>query len=158
MHNNFEEPIVKELHHIVKDYVGIMNKQIQQKTGLDRHGYLLLLIAENVVVPTQKELAKFMDLDKVTINRMVDHLIQTGFITKEKDGTDKRIQILKPTEKGTLAAPEIRSIIRNLNEVAIKDIPVEQLESFFQTLLTIKSNYKDMPKIPLVYAFSKFNQ
>lgn len=58
----------------------------------------------------QQELSAKLQVDKATITRAITKLCAQGYVTREKDVTDKRAYKLFVTPKARDTAPEIRKI------------------------------------------------
>ena len=79
----------------------------------EQYGIMKLLDEGNIV--NVSEIANLTDKDKSTITRMVNAIEKKGFITKETDKTDKRVQRIKLTKLG-------QSTVENVSEVISKNI------------------------------------
>ncbi len=140
-----EEPFVKELHFISKDYFGAVSHMMAH-TDLDRNYFTLLCICKSPQGLTQKELGEIIEVDKVTMSRKIDHLVGLGYITRESNPDDRRTILLKPTPKAISLAVEISAAYRSLNEQAFREISTAERQAFLATAQKLRHNMAHLPR------------
>lgn len=140
-----DDPFVKVLHFLSKDYFGAVS-HLMAETDLDRNYYTLLVICRNESGLTQKELSSMLEVDKVTMSRKIDHLVNLGYITREAHVDDRRTILLKATPKASPLAKAISDAYAHLNAQAFEGLSNREREAFMATAEILRNNMKQLPQ------------
>lgn len=89
---------------------------------------------------SQEELARDICLSKSAVARALSDLEKKGYVTRTRGETDKRAQLVFPTEKMTAALPHVRSLTKEWNETITKGISQKDLAVFEETLAKMEQN------------------
>lgn len=91
----------------------------------------------------QSALADAMDVEPITLARLVDKLEQLGLVERRPDPKDRRARLLylRPAAQPLIA--EMRELGAATREEAMKGLPSEQRDLLMQMLLVIKANLTD---------------
>jgi MarR family transcriptional regulator, transcriptional regulator for hemolysin len=135
------KPLGKLLSGIGRTLLNELNIKLKD-LDIERNFYSLILIEEGDGKITQQDLADLLDSDKVSVVRIVDYLSDKGYVKRVKDLSDKRKFRLTLTYKAEKELPLIREAISDLTRVALKGLPDEKIEEFYDTLYNIKKNLK----------------
>jgi len=103
-----------------------------------------MLAAENDHGVNISDISKKLAVTSPTVTQMVKHLIQEGFVERAADSRDKRISLLRLTEKGELVAQKaferfkstFYGLIETLGEKQSKELIVllNQVYQYFHQL------------------------
>lgn len=74
----------------------------------------------------QTELATFLQVQPITLSRMITALIKDGLIERRDDAEDKRVKRLWLTEKAEPYLIKIRDIRHEIREIAYKGLSQEE--------------------------------
>jgi DNA-binding MarR family transcriptional regulator len=93
---------------------------------------------------TVNELSEKLDLDKSTVSRIIESLVQSNFVSRENPKDNRRIAMIALTRKGKLVCDQINDlndqyVEKILNAVPGKDLPVF-LRSFEKIINTMSKN------------------
>ena len=91
---------------------------------------------------TRTKLAKLCDIDKAQVSRIVSELCSKGYITEPDSENINYRKRLKLTPLGKDTAEQINKIILEIHSFVSKDIPEQELVSFYETLDLICSKLK----------------
>ncbi|WP_295648005.1 MarR family winged helix-turn-helix transcriptional regulator [uncultured Mucilaginibacter sp.] len=138
-----EEPLARRLLQVVKIYFGVFLKRVEY-LEINRHHYMLLLIAEHDGKLTQKMLAEITGKDKSSMVSIIDTLTDKGYVYREINPDDRRQQLLKITDKAKVDMPAIKEAYKQLNAKATEGIDREKLEVFEEVLFKISNNLKPL--------------
>ncbi|MBA3901207.1 MAG: MarR family transcriptional regulator [Bacteroidetes bacterium] len=130
-------------HLISKKYIGAFTYKLSH-LDLERHFYILTLIDGEQEV-TQKGLGAFLDIDKVSMSRIIDYLVQMKYVVRQPKSCDRRAFSLKLTQKAQDIIPEIKQTIEELNKAAFNGISDEEAAYFYKVSEKITSNLIQMP-------------
>ncbi len=150
-------PLVRSLHLITKDFFGALTRMLIH-LDIDRYFYCLLKIVRHQKGITQKDLVQLMDVDKVTMSRMIDYLVQKDYVFREAFKDDRRTIMLYPTPKACSESIEIRAAIETLEDQAFSGISKEMKDQILSALVTIQSNMSQLPKELVKFNYSKINK
>ena len=94
---------------------------------------------------SQKSLEKALLKDKATVNSLLSYLINNGFVSKSKDGKDKRSFIVSLSQKGREIQRETIPLAMKNIGMATQDITKEDLETTLRVLTQIITNLTKDP-------------
>ena len=122
----------------------------QFNTDLSSHGLTIAqwtLLAElwSEDKRSQKSLGKALLKDKATVNSLLSYLIKNGFVSKSRDGKDKRSFIVSLTPKGKEMQMETIPLAMKNITMATQLITKEDLETTVKVLTQIIINLTKDP-------------
>lgn len=140
---------------LTKQYIGYLAKRLED-TPIERYYYPLYLIGKNSGMISQQQLADMLLIDKVSLVRVLDVLAEEGYVERKVNPYDRRQHLLYITSEGE---PWVNEIEQGLSETddfflsflpeahrllfkdllqqlitATKDLPVEQVELFYNRI------------------------
>lgn len=92
----------------------------------------------------QVDIAKHMDVGKVTIGGLVDRLRAAGFVEQRLDPNDRRARRIFITDKGFDVIEKMQKEGAKLNRGILKGVSKENLRITEETLAIVKSNIRQM--------------
>lgn len=111
--------------------LGITRAQWSALSALSRH---------EVEGTIQSELAREMEVGKVTIGGLIDRLEASGIVTRRPDQLDRRIKRVFITQKGYDVIGQMQKIGVELNAVIMDGISLEHIRIAENTLHKMKQN------------------
>jgi DNA-binding MarR family transcriptional regulator len=122
----------------------IMNRILDQSLVMKRSAYMQTLVSsQNDALPraplemlatishyqpiSSKELARQLYLTPGAVSQSVDALSSDGYIRREADRQDRRIQYLSLSKKGEKVLASIERRRRDIMEQAMQDLSLEEL-------------------------------
>lgn len=79
---------------------GVMHASHQFDSGLDKAGYITLVVLDRCGTVRQTDLACKLALDLSTVSRQIKHLEGLGFITRSEDSDDRRASVVRVSTAG----------------------------------------------------------
>lgn len=92
---------------------------------------------------TQADLARELEVGKVTIGGLIDRLEASGIVDRQGDPSDRRTRRIYITEKGYDIIDKMQSIGRELNTVIMKGLTLDQIHAAEEVLHVMKVNLRD---------------
>lgn len=138
------KPIGRLMGALTKQYFGALSKSMEH-LGVDRHFYPLVVIDKTEEKCTQQYLSCMLDVDKVTMVRVIDYLMEKGMITREVNINDRREHLIKLTSKAKKIMPEIYEGINKMNSLALKGLNKSDQELFYSAMKRIAKNIENLP-------------
>lgn len=120
----------------VKD-LGITRAQWSALSALSRHE------TEGTI---QSDLARELEVGKVTIGGLIDRLETSGIVERRIDAKDRRIRRVFITQKGYDVIEQMQLIGRELNTLIMKDITLDKIHLAEEVLHEMKVNLRDALK------------
>jgi len=111
--------------------------------GMTRALWMILVRLDRQPGMSQNELATLIEVEPITVGRLVDRLEARGMVERRPDPTDRRIWRLhlKPDARPMLK--EIAKARAELNGIMIADVPQKDLQVAVDCLLQMKANVSD---------------
>lgn len=146
-------PLAKHLTVITKKYVGVINDKLHH-LEIDRSFYPLVLIAEGNGCMTQQMLADKLDIDKVSVVRMIDYLSENECVVRKKNPHDRREHLLKLTSKGEKLVPSIHQAFYEANCEVLQGLGVEEIHTFLKCIDHIQHNLANVSAMNVTLKFN----
>jgi MarR family transcriptional regulator for hemolysin len=128
---------------LLHDVARLLRRRFEQNargSGLTRSQWQVLAYLANNEGINQSGLADLLEIEPITLCRIVDKLQTLRLIERHPDPSDRRVWLLHLTPA---AHPKL-SLLRRLGEVtrgeALAEIPEADTERLLKTLQTLKSN------------------
>ncbi len=96
----------------------------------------------------QTELARVMDVGKVTLGGLIDRLESAGLVRRQADPQDRRAKRIVMTQKGSRLLAEIQTIAREVNASIMTGIPKNDIARAEALLLKMKQQLITMDAVP----------
>ena len=133
--------LLSNIHTITADFITEKLKERGFPDFASSHGNILFQLSVNEKM-SMGELAERINRDKSTTTVLVRKLEKDDFVTDEADPEDKRSRIVLLTEKGKQFNNTARELSSELLGTFYKGFTDEEKETFVQTLLRIKDNFR----------------
>jgi DNA-binding MarR family transcriptional regulator len=133
----------KNIGFLLHDVARLMRKRFEQNArglGLTRSQCQVLAhLARNEGIQ-QGSLAEVLEVEPITLTRIVDKLEQGGFVDRRAHPTDRRIRQLHLTKKAHPLLSEIFAIGAITRGEAFEGVPDAERERLFAILSSMKAN------------------
>lgn len=118
----------------------IVEKRIQ-KLGIHRSWHMMLMhLAGNRNVPSQKELAEEFHISTAAVANTLKNLEKHGYISRAADADDTRRNIISITPKGLDIVESSRKLFDSVDSAMLSGVTVEQLDTFLEVLGIFQKN------------------
>jgi DNA-binding MarR family transcriptional regulator len=91
----------------------------------------------------QTDLARVLDIGKVTMGGLIDRLESSGHVQRRPDAQDRRVNRIYITDKGHGLIEKMQAISRELNSVIYAGIPLEKIFLVEDVMGQIKANLRE---------------
>ena len=92
---------------------------------------------------TQRELADALNVTPRNVTGLVDGLVASGFVTRERHPTDRRATLVALTERGAATLAEMERGHRELAQLLFGDMAGRELEAFAGGLSRVTSRLRE---------------
>jgi DNA-binding MarR family transcriptional regulator len=131
---------------LLHEVARLLRRRFEQNargSGLTRSQWQVLATLANNEGINQSGLADLLEIEPITLCRIIDRLQARGLIERHPDPSDRRVWLLHLTPA---ARPKL-SQLRRLGEVtrgeALAEVPEGDTERLLKTLQTLKANLAD---------------
>jgi MarR family transcriptional regulator, transcriptional regulator for hemolysin len=88
----------------------------------------------------QAALADLMEIQPITLVRLLDRLEEAGWIVRAADPTDRRSRVPQLTDKARPVIEQMQALAAQTRELALTGIAAETREQLLDALQTIRAN------------------
>jgi MarR family transcriptional regulator, transcriptional regulator for hemolysin len=137
------DPNSPTLGFLIHDVARLLRKRFEQlsrDTGLTRSQWQVLAYLERNEGIHQSGLADLLDIEPITLGRLVDRLQQFGLVERRSHPSDRRIWLLRLTARARPKLAEMRRLGEATRSEALFGIPEPAREQLMETLTTLKAN------------------
>lgn len=134
---------LKTLGFLVHDVARLLRKRFEQHargSGLTRSQWQVLAYLERNEGIHQNGLAELLEVEPITLGRMVDKLQDLGFVERRPHPSDRRVWLLHLTQKALPNLADLGVLAERTRAEALADIPQAEREQLLKTLTQLKSN------------------
>ncbi|MBC8553508.1 MAG: winged helix-turn-helix transcriptional regulator [Candidatus Brocadiales bacterium] len=134
-----------ELMNDVLKSIILLNKEIESHFGMSSARILTLLAFTEKKIMRMNELSEAMSLTTSTSTRMIDSLVEEGFVERGHDKFDRRLVTVGLTVKGKKVAKDIKSFRdRYFDSIKdkVKDNGKEEMIMSLKALVDAFGNFK----------------
>jgi DNA-binding MarR family transcriptional regulator len=111
--------------------------------GMTRAQWMILVRLERQPGMSQNELAQLVEVEPITVGRLIDRLEGRGFVERRPDPSDRRIWRLHLTTAAEPMLKEIAHARAELNAILVAGIPQKTLDATIDCLLIMKANFAE---------------
>lgn len=108
--------------------------------GMTRAQWAILARLERQDGLSQKALADLLEVEPITVGRLVDRLQARGLVERREDPADRRIWRLHLTEKATPVLARIAAYRAELHAKLTEGLPAEAVQAMVEGLLHLKAH------------------
>lgn len=131
--------LLSEVAHVIRTLADALARE----HGMTRAQWMILVRLDRQPGMSQNELASLIEVEPITVGRLVDRLEARGMVERRPDPTDRRIWRLHLTPEAVPMLKEIAKARAELNAMMIADIGKKDVELFVDYLLQMKANMTD---------------
>ena len=136
----------RELLFLISDVGRLLRTYADQKArlhGMTRAQWAVLLRLERREGLKQSELAEALDIQPITLTRLVDRLCANGLIERRADPNDRRAKQLYLTPAARPLIDRIADRIEDLSDTVLDGIAPAELDQMLSKLTIARENLKD---------------
>jgi MarR family transcriptional regulator for hemolysin len=136
---------------LLHDVARLLKKRLEQNSrgsGLTRSQWqILAYLAQNEGI-NQKGLAELLEIEPITLGRIVDKLETLGLIERHPHATDRRTWLLHLVEAARPKLEQIRELGDVTHEEALAGVSEDDRQHLLKTLQALKENLTQASDAP----------
>ena len=110
------------------------------KLGVTRAQWRLMLRLSVSPLLRQVEVAELLDIEPITLCRIVDRLEEAGLVERQRDPSDRRAWLLQLTTTAEPLLEKLRTIATELSAEAFDGLELAQIDALRSGLARIRDN------------------
>ncbi|MGA9796119.1 MAG: MarR family transcriptional regulator [Rhizomicrobium sp.] len=137
---------------LVYDVARLMRTRFDQRArtrGMTRAQWVILARLDRQPGLSQNEMAAICEVEPITVGRLIDRLETRGFVERRSDPDDRRIRRLHLLPAAKPILEEITLYRDELKTELLSGIEPSTLDQVVDSLLCIKNNLTDAPKVAM---------
>lgn len=132
---DFQNSIGFIINRIGKSLIYIIDQELRKKVGVTFGQWkVIIILANNDNGLTQKEIADKLVLEGPTIIPIIDKLEKDGFVIREVDTKDRRINRIYLTEKSHSSLDDMIECVSRIKKISLNEISEENIALTKNTL------------------------
>ena len=143
MHADMSRRITFLMHDIARRARYLFDARARSK-GITRAQWRVLTSLARLDGPTQSDLAELLDVERITLCRMVDRLAEAGLVERRADPSDRRVWRLHLTERATPLVEELSSMANAMEEELLEPLTVDQRDVLRSLLTTVRDHVREI--------------
>lgn len=116
--------------------------------GVTRAQWRVLAILGRETNPRQVEVADRLDIEPITLCRIIDRLEQAGLVERHRDPADRRAWRLALTDKARPILESLRGLASELGAEAFDGLGGDELAALGSSLARIRDNLSQLTSSP----------
>ncbi|MCD8120134.1 MAG: MarR family winged helix-turn-helix transcriptional regulator [Lachnospiraceae bacterium] len=142
-----EDPLVRETVHLLLDaargHKNLMNRSLE-KTGVFQSQHRILMYLSDHTYESQKKIAEDMHISTAAAAVSIKKLEAGGYLTKEMDPNDNRINTIRITEKGLDVVEESLRIFPRVDQETLEGVSPEEMQVMHDVLEKVVENLRKL--------------
>lgn len=135
---------------LISDVSRLMRRRFDERAraiGLTRAQWRTLVVLSRNEGSNQGKLADLLDVEPITLCRMVDRLEEAGHVERRRDPADRRAWLIYLTGAAHPLLADIRVIADAVFEDAMAGLDEAAREKLYDALSVIRTNLSDKPEL-----------
>ena len=131
---------------LIHDAARLMRRRFEARAssyGLSSAQWRLLARAAKEPGVAQARLAELLEIEPISVSRLVDRMEEAGWIERRPDPTDRRVRQIFPTERSLAAFGAIKGVAGEVYEEALAGLSGEARKALIQGLTALVDNLSD---------------
>ncbi|SIO57829.1 DNA-binding transcriptional regulator, MarR family [Bradyrhizobium erythrophlei] len=129
---------------LLRNYIDHRAKQ----RGTTRAQWIVLFRLRQQEGLTQVDLADVLELQPISLVRLLDRLVEHGLLERRPDPRDRRANRLFLTQRGRQLVDDLDSLRDAIATDVLRDIPADALQTSLDTLVEVKERLKGLGESP----------
>lgn len=116
--------------------------------GLSSSQWRVLVYLSREGGSAQARLAEFLEVEPISVSRLIDRMEQGGWVKRCPDPQDRRVRLVHATDKALAAFAEVKALAGEVYEEALAGIAPDRRANLMEGLERIVANLSDMDGAP----------
>ena len=131
---------------LIHDIAQLLRKRFDARaagTGLSSAQWRLLFrLIRDEGVP-QARLAEILDIEPISVSRLLDRMEDGGWIERRPHATDRRVRVIYATGKARNAFGEVKNMVEEIYDEAMASLAPDARQQLIASLEQVRANMTD---------------
>jgi MarR family transcriptional regulator for hemolysin len=131
---------------LIHDVQRLMRKRFETRAsglGLSSAQWRLMVRVAKEQGISQARLAELLEIEPISVSRLVDRMEEGGWIERRPDATDRRVRMIFPTAKANAAYAEVKGLAGEVYEESLVGVSLEDRRVLIRSLDAMAQNLAD---------------
>ena len=131
---------------LLHDIARLLRKKFDQRAralGLSRAQWQVLVHLSRHEGVNQSGLAEILEVENITLGRLVDRMAEAGWVERRPDPADRRARLLYMTERVAPVMQQMFELAIEVREEALVGLSPAERERLIATLLRVRGNLSE---------------
>ena len=141
-----QHPYERRFGFLLHDIARLMRKRFDARartTGLTRAQWQVLAVLRVQEGVNQAALADALDLEPITVGRLIDRMEEAGWVERRPDPADRRMHRLHITDRARPMISQFETMADELLDEAFSGLSAEEREELLDLLVRIRGNLSE---------------
>lgn len=137
---------IDRLGFLIHDVQRLMRKRFETRAsglGLSSAQWRLMVRVAKEEGISQARLAELLEIEPISVSRLVDRMEEGGWIERRADAADRRVRMIFPTAKASEAYAEVKSLAGEVYEQSLAGVSLEHRRVLIKALEAMAENLAD---------------
>lgn len=137
---------IDRLGFLIHDVQRLMRKRFEARAsgvGLSSAQWRLLVRVAKEEGVAQARLAELLEIEPISVSRLVDRMEESGWIERRADAADRRVRMIFPTPKAREAYAQIKSLAGEVYEESLTGVSADDRRVLIGALEAMAENLAD---------------
>ena len=128
---------------LLHDATRLLRKRFEARGseyGLSSAQWRLLVSVKRLGEPTQAQIAERLEIEPISVSRLVDRMEAAGWVERLQDEADRRIRRVRPTERSRAMFDDLRTLATEVYDVALAGLSPDERAALLHALATMIAN------------------
>lgn len=136
-----------------KRYYGVLSLLLEDM-DIERYFSILYFLHYNNTC-SQQHLCNSLSVDKTAMVKVMDYLINAGYVAREVNPKDRREHYIKLTRKGKLRTKDVVKSFEKIDKQMFRGVSKKDKDTFMAILGQISERLGTMPSHDLFFEYNK---
>ena len=137
---------IDRLGFLIHDVQRLLRKRFETRAsglGLSSAQWRLMVRVAKEEGISQARLAELLEIEPISVSRLVDRMEEGGWIERRSDAADRRVRMIFPTAKASAAYAEVKSLAGEVYEQSLTGVSLEHRRVLIKALEAMAENLAD---------------
>ncbi len=137
---------IDRLGFLLHDAARLMRRRFEARAsgfGLSAAQWRMLVRVAKEEGVAQARLAELLEIEPISVSRLIDRMVEGGWIERRTDMADRRVRTIYPTAKSRDAYAHVKSLAGEVYEEALAGMPAESRRALVAGLALVIENLSD---------------
>jgi MarR family transcriptional regulator, transcriptional regulator for hemolysin len=131
---------------LLHDAARLIRRRFEQHTadlGLSSAQWRLLIHVLKEERVTQARLAERLEIEPISVSRLIDRMVQAGWVMRETDPNDRRVRLIVASPRALSIRESLFQTARGVYAEALAGIPSQDQAALIDMLQTLTTNLSE---------------